>query len=153
MKVANLPNGWMVSCKCGCGLNNFQPEIIGYNRNLLRILSWHYETEVEGHVLSGCRCEKHNRKVGGAPNSYHLRGMAEDITFMVDGKILPPLKIAYIIQSHSNPLHATHFMGIGPMAKSLHLDIRDTMRTWVKRDGKYVYNQDFKKLLKAKNKA
>lgn len=32
------------------------------------------------HVNSGVRCEEHNRNVGGAPSSYHMRGMAVDIT-------------------------------------------------------------------------
>ena len=32
---------------------------------------------------SWARCETHNRAVGGAPNSYHLKGWAVDIT--VDG--------------------------------------------------------------------
>ena len=30
-------------------------------------------------VRSGYRCPTHNRAVGGAANSYHLRGMAADI--------------------------------------------------------------------------
>jgi hypothetical protein len=32
------------------------------------------------HVNSWCRCPVHNLAVGGAPNSYHLRGWAVDIT-------------------------------------------------------------------------
>ena len=32
------------------------------------------------YVNSGYRCPELNKKVGGAPNSYHLRGMAADIT-------------------------------------------------------------------------
>lgn len=30
-------------------------------------------------ITSGYRCERHNREVGGAPNSAHLRGLAADI--------------------------------------------------------------------------
>ncbi len=32
------------------------------------------------HILSAVRCAQHNAAVGGAPESYHLRGMAADIT-------------------------------------------------------------------------
>lgn len=32
-------------------------------------------------VLSGCRCQKHNKEVGGHHNSYHTKGMAVDISF------------------------------------------------------------------------
>lgn len=31
-------------------------------------------------VTSGTRCYHHNKAVGGAPNSYHLRGCAFDLT-------------------------------------------------------------------------
>lgn len=31
------------------------------------------------YVTSGCRCEKHNKEVGGARNSQHLLGKAADI--------------------------------------------------------------------------
>jgi uncharacterized protein YcbK (DUF882 family) len=30
-------------------------------------------------INSACRCPSHNRKVGGKPHSYHVRGMAADI--------------------------------------------------------------------------
>lgn len=31
------------------------------------------------HVNSWCRCPVHNKAIGGAPESYHLKGMAVDI--------------------------------------------------------------------------
>jgi uncharacterized protein YcbK (DUF882 family) len=34
-------------------------------------------------VLSWCRCERHNRNVGGAQNSFHMLGLAVD--FVVKG--------------------------------------------------------------------
>lgn len=30
-------------------------------------------------ITSGYRCEKHNKEVGGSPNSSHLKGLAVDI--------------------------------------------------------------------------
>lgn len=30
-------------------------------------------------ILSGYRTEEHNKKIGGAPNSYHIKAMAADI--------------------------------------------------------------------------
>lgn len=32
-------------------------------------------------ITSGWRTEKHNREIGGAPNSYHIYGMAADVVF------------------------------------------------------------------------
>ena len=35
-------------------------------------------------IRSGFRCERQNRKVGGKANSYHLLGLAVDITVLTD---------------------------------------------------------------------
>lgn len=34
-------------------------------------------------ILSGYRCKPHNAEIGGAENSFHMRGMAADITASV----------------------------------------------------------------------
>lgn len=39
-------------------------------------------------ILSGCRCEEYNKKVGGAPESFHTKGLATDFTVLdKDGHI------------------------------------------------------------------
>ena len=35
-------------------------------------------------IRSGFRCQRQNRKVGGKDNSYHLLGLAVDITILTD---------------------------------------------------------------------
>lgn len=32
------------------------------------------------HISSGCRCPEHNAAVGGASDSFHMKGMATDVT-------------------------------------------------------------------------
>ena len=60
-------------CKCGCGKNNIHPEFV----NMLETArTW---AGIAFVVNSGCRCESHNRKVGGKPDSAHLDGLAADI--------------------------------------------------------------------------
>lgn len=59
-------------CPC-CGLNNV-------NMNLVKLLDEireHYNSPLT--VTSGCRCTKHNAKVGGAQGSRHKLGKAADI--------------------------------------------------------------------------
>jgi len=52
----------------------------GLNPNLINLLN-----QVENHfgrpvtIISGCRSYRHNREIGGARKSYHLRCMAADI--------------------------------------------------------------------------
>ena len=61
------------ACRCGCGYDNI-------NLKVVKILE-----EIRAHfggkpviVTSGCRCEKHNKKVGGIKGSKHLEGLACD---------------------------------------------------------------------------
>lgn len=42
------------------------------------------------HITSWCRCVPHNMAVGGAPNSYHIKGMAVD--FVLRGLSLTETK-------------------------------------------------------------
>lgn len=66
------------ACKCGCGLNNIQMPFV---QKLQAARDW---LDVNGRdvpfkILSGVRCEKHNKEVGGEPNSSHMTGWAVDI--------------------------------------------------------------------------
>lgn len=67
-------------------------------------------------ITSGFRTPAHNSAVGGAPNSYHLRGMAADIT--VPG--LTPSKIAAVAES----IPVFKQGGIGLYDTHVHLDVR-----------------------------
>jgi uncharacterized protein YcbK (DUF882 family) len=72
-----------MACKCGCGFDTVAPELV-------KALEW-VRSLFPGHAVvinCACRCAKHNRKVGGAPNSFHMKGMAAD--FEVTG-ITPSL--------------------------------------------------------------
>lgn len=70
-------------------------------------------------ITSGYRCPKHNREVGGESNSYHLQGLAVDITGSFD------------IEKISELAREIGFRGIGIYKKKrfLHLDL-GTPRTW-----------------------
>ncbi len=61
------------ACRCGCGKDNVFPGLI----DALEKLRSMYGKPII--VLSGVRCMEHNRRVGGKPNSAHLRGKAADI--------------------------------------------------------------------------
>jgi len=72
-------------------------------------------------VSSGFRTWEHNKKVGGAPNSYHLRGMAVDIICSDD--------IAYdvlfnAVNSGFNGVGVSQKLGSNRNKRFIHLDIR-----------------------------
>lgn len=61
-------------CKCGCGLNNINQELVD-NLNTLR------ELLKEPIIInSACRCLKHNKNIGSSDTSTHLKGLAVDIS-------------------------------------------------------------------------
>ena len=60
-------------CRCGCGN-------ILVDEDLLEILTFvRKQLGVPIIINSGYRCVKHNKAVGGHPNSYHTQGKAADI--------------------------------------------------------------------------
>ncbi|RKY04192.1 peptidase M15 [Candidatus Poribacteria bacterium] len=81
-------------------------------------------------VLSGYRCQRHNREVGGAPNSQHLLGRAADIR--VEGMDSLRLFLEAV---------RCEFGGIGIYPDFIHVDVRrEPFRAlWGRRaDGRYV---------------
>jgi len=70
-------------------------------------------------INSGYRTPEHNKKVGGAKNSYHLQGKAADIK--VNG-ISPSELVKYAEQ--------VGFNGIGIYKNFVHLDIRPVKTKW-----------------------
>lgn len=70
-------------------------------------------------INSGYRCIKENERVGGVKTSYHLFGMAVDIT--VRSKNL--LKLCEFA-------HIVGFKGIGVYGNFLHLDVREYQSHW-----------------------
>ena len=60
-------------CKCGCGLNNINGELLE-DLNVARSIA-----DTPFIITSGARCAVHNKNVGGLANSSHLTGHAVDI--------------------------------------------------------------------------
>ena len=93
--------------------------------------------DVPVEVVSGYRCPEHNRAVGGAPHSFHVRGMAADIR--VPGVPLYRVAIAAVKVGFSGVGYYPHMrhnfvhvdIGIGPKRP----------QWWVKRhpEGEYEY--------------
>ena len=71
------------------------------------------------YINSGYRCTKENKRIGGVKGSYHLFGMAADIT--VKQKSMKDL--AHMSES-------VGFKGIGYYATFVHVDVRTYPSHW-----------------------
>lgn len=60
------------ACSC-CGKNEIDPQFVKKLDDARRL------ARIPFIITSGYRCEKHNKEVGGSPNSSHLKGIAADI--------------------------------------------------------------------------
>ena len=108
------------ACKCGCGFDFVDAELIRVLENLRAKLG---NRKIE--ITSGCRCPHHNALEGGARNSKHLLGIAADIK--VAG--WPPSAVAECLED----LYPGQY-GLGRYLKKTitHIDVRKTTARWLK---------------------
>jgi len=84
---------------------------------LLEKIREHFNAPIT--INSGYRSPRHNRDIGGAENSYHVKGMAADI--VVQG--VPASKVY-------NYLNVFHEGGLGRYKTFTHVDVRDGKARW-----------------------
>lgn len=77
MKLSRHFNRREFACKCGCGADTVDAELI----QILEHTRLHFKRPIT--ITSGVRCAEHNKRVGGSKNSLHITGRAAD--FKVQG--------------------------------------------------------------------
>lgn len=104
-------------CPCGCK-SGFVEE------SLIKMLN--QARSLYGHPIkinSGYRCEKHNKEVGGKPDSAHLHGQAADLDITDSESRYALLKVLY----------RCGFERIGVGSNLIHVDVSITLprpRLW-----------------------
>jgi uncharacterized protein YcbK (DUF882 family) len=77
-------------------------------------------------ITSGYRCPKHNKNVGGAPNSQHVQGIAADIRVVKkSGRPVPPALVADYLEKK----YPTAY-GVGRYKGWTHIDVRRQRARW-----------------------
>lgn len=105
------------TCKCGCGYFVPCQELVDILEELREV----YNVPIT--INSGCRCEKHNKLVGGEEKSQHLLGTAADI--VVRG--VSPFKTFQYLDSKYKGKY-----GIGLYSNWVHIDVRKQQSRWYK---------------------
>jgi uncharacterized protein YcbK (DUF882 family) len=102
-------------CKCGCGFDHVNPELV-YKLDRARSMA-----KIPFIVNSGCRCPEHNTKENGSKNSAHMDGDAADIRVHNDHERAKML-IALVLAG---------FERIGIRKDFIHVDVRPGVASWV----------------------
>lgn len=103
------------ACKCGCGFAVVDKELV----HVLEVVRTHFNAPVA--INSACRCEQHNKDVGGSEGSKHKLGIAADI--VVSG-VEPSLVYDYLCE------YAVDKYGIGKYKSFTHIDVRKEKARW-----------------------
>ena len=103
------------ACKCGCGFSAVDIELL----ILLEELRKYFMLPVT--INSACRCEAHNKAVGGGDKSQHKYARAADI--VIDG--IHPDKI----YEYFNSRYPTKY-GVGSYKDFTHIDTRGNKARW-----------------------
>lgn len=98
--------------KLSCGHGKIQPQMLDIIDRIEKFLN----REIT--VTSGFRCPECNAKVGGVPNSAHMKGLAIDIKFDTSKDLYFLLKALFSI--------GIMRIGINFEKKFVHMDIDDT---------------------------
>jgi len=80
-------------------------------------------------VNSAVRCDRYNTAVGGAKNSYHLRGMALDLTPTAGCSVAQLFEAARVVRGDASPEHPQRTGAIGHYKTFIHQDVRDGYAT------------------------
>lgn len=106
-------SAWEFRCKDGSE-HPIDPNLVG----MLELVRSHFGRPVM--IVSGYRSPEYNRKVGGATNSYHTKGMAADI--QIDG--IDPQQV------HGFCDLAFKTGGVGRYETFTHVDCRSYRARW-----------------------
>lgn len=98
------------ACKDGCGLDTISQELV----DVIQDVRDHFNKPVV--INSGLRCERHNKRVGGAPKSQHLLGTASDIRI---AGVTPKEVYDYLDKKYPDKY------GIGLYKTFTHIDVRE----------------------------
>lgn len=105
-------------CKCDkCDQDTVDHKLVVV---LERLRSW---ADAPIIVTSGNRCPEYNKKIGGSPNSQHMRGRAADI--VVQG--FSPVEVVDIL----NYWYPDE-LGVGLYSGWVHVDSREGKARWTK---------------------
>lgn len=100
------------ACQCGCGFDTVDVQLL----EVLQVLRDNVQAPIT--INSACRCQEHNKKIGGAKNSLHTKARAADIVV----KDMGPNIVAEHVERIFKGMNITG--GVGRYETFTHIDTR-----------------------------
>jgi len=107
-----------LQCKCGCKRADMTPEF------MIVLQKLRDKINAPLIITSGYRCQTHNKHVGGALNSSHMKGIAVDI----DISYMPEEVKESLLKAIKS---IKEIKGVGIAKSFIHIDTRAEKATWV----------------------
>jgi uncharacterized protein YcbK (DUF882 family) len=98
--------------------DEYYPNILALAKELQKLRDYYKKPII---INSGWRTEEHNKEVGGAKNSMHLKGLAADVR--------PPYGVN-VKEFYVKARELTNFKGYGIGQNFLHCDLRSKLTIW-----------------------
>lgn len=115
MKISTHFNRKEFACSCGCEFKAVDKQLL----DILEDVRKFFNQPIT--INSACRCETHNKAIGGSKNSQHTKGMACDIVV----KNTPSSEVySYLNNSYRSQL------GLGQYDRFTHIDVRAGVARW-----------------------
>ena len=110
------------ACECGCGFDSMDVETVNVVQKMCDDFATILEKEkVTLAINSACRCPARNEKIGGHPNSYHMKARALDLRIF---EVEADLVADYLEREYPDKY------GIGRYDGRTHLDTQAKCKRW-----------------------
>lgn len=106
------------ACPC-CGKNEMDKKLVRHLDTLRHDI---YSPII---INSGYRCSEHNKKINGAKDSFHMLGLAADISF--NQKIAGKFRYKLLREIFMDGF----FRGVGIHDNFIHVDCRANQSAWI----------------------
>lgn len=116
MKLSEHFDSEEFACKCGCGYDDIDQNLINVLERLRELAGFPLV------ISSGCRCPEHNAEVGGVSNSQHVFGKAADVLLPDDADIT--------VDEFADLAEEAGADGIGKYDWGIHCDTRGYPARW-----------------------
>lgn len=118
------------ACKCGCGFDTIDFELVETLQKIRNRLEAEMGRPIRMNITSACRCDSHNKSVGGSDGSFHKKARAADVQAEMNVGIANEEWIAVPPEVVHGMADEMDVGGLGSYDSFTHIDTRHGRSRW-----------------------